>query len=499
MIRFFRIFIFSQIVLLFFYGCTKLDTTSLGGDLLPVVDNVNTFADTLSITTTQGVFNDTTKISRLDLHVLGNIPADPLFGETRANVYLQLKPSFYPYYYGRANDTINSTLASGTGFDSVVLCLSYKGFWGDSSVPLQLQVVQVSNNNLTWDSVFQTKNINYAPSTSGVLGNATVDARTLKNVIKYKNGRDSCTNTIRIRLTGLESSLFSRDTLTNNSFRSDSLFRLYLNGLGIIAQSGKGLMYISLTDTSTKLEMHYRRKNGGNIDTTYSSFKLATISYVDTAGKIVLYPSSTANNIVRNRLSLPSGNQELLLQAQPGTFADLYIDSLSNYSNRIIHRASIIVEQLPENTYYDSVMSAPSLLYIDLKDTTLTPKWKTIYFDLNPNTRYDPDYKSGLPFFPNGGVDFSYYGGYTRAKTNTQGVRAIYYDFNITKHVQQIVTKQTPNYHLRLFAPYNVSYPQYFDSYYTYGNRLALGRVKVAGGDHPTTKMRMVVIYSKIK
>ena len=35
-------------------GCTKLDTTTLGADLV-TVDNVNTFADTLNVNATQGI------------------------------------------------------------------------------------------------------------------------------------------------------------------------------------------------------------------------------------------------------------------------------------------------------------------------------------------------------------------------------------------------------------------------------------------------------------
>lgn len=495
-----RLLLINSLLLLMIAGCTKIDTTDLGGDLIPTVDNVNTFADTLSITSSQGAFlSDSTKISRSDIHVLGNIADDPLFGETRASMYMQLKPRFYPYYYGNAGDTINPSLAPGTGYDSVVLCLSYRGFWGDSTVPLNLQVVQVLPNNNQWDSVFQTKTVTYAPQTGTVLGNKTVDVRRVKDVIKYANRRDSASGMVRIRLTGLEPSLFQCDTLTNNYFRSDSLFKTFNNGLGLIAQTGKGLMYISLIDTATKLEIHFRKKNRGRIDTTYSSFKLELLGGIDTAGRFLIKPSSTANNIIRNRLSLPTGNTELLLQTQPGTFADLIVDSLSNYSNRIVHRASVIMEQLPGDIYFDSIYSAPPLLYIDLKDTSVTDKWKPVYFDLNPNTRYDPDYKSGLPFFPNGGVEFSYFGGFTRFKKDNTGRSVVYYEFNLTRNIQQLVTKGTPNYRMRLYAPFYLSYPQYSTLNYSYGNRIALGRVRLGGGAHPEKPMKMVVIYSKIK
>lgn len=488
------------LILFVFLGCTKIDTTDLGGDLIPEVDNVNTFADTLDISSTQGLFSpDSVKVFRTDVHALGSITDDPLFGETKASIYLQLKPNFYPYFYGKAGDTINPALAPGTGFDSVVLCLSYRGFWGDTTIPMNLQVVQVLPNNNAWDSVLQTKSVNYAPQTGTVLGGKTVDLRRVRDVVKYANRRDSASGMVRIRLTGLEPSLFQCDTTTNNYFRTDSLFKLFNNGLGITAQGGRGLMYISLTDTATKLEVHFRRKNKGGIDTSYSSFKLELLGAIDTAGRLVVKPSSTANNIIRNRLPLSPGNSELMLQSQPGTYAEMFIDSLNNYGNRIVHRAFIRAEQIPENVYYDSIYSAPPLLYLDLRDTSVSEKYKPLYFDLNPNTRYDPDFSSGLPFFPNGGVDFGYYGGFLRYTRDNSGRSVVYYEFNVTRYLQQLVTKGTPNYKMRVFAPFTLYYPQYSTTGYTYGNRIALGRVKLGGGSHPEKPLKLVVIYSKLR
>jgi hypothetical protein len=170
-------FLFSLI----FAGCSKLDTTDIGSDLLPAVDNVTTFDTLLTINSTQGVFNtDSTKISNADDLVLGKINNDPLFGTTKADVYAQFKPTFYPYYYGNAGDTI-------VGYDSVVLCLSYKGVWGDSTFPLQLQVKEVALNAAgLWDSVNQSKDINYAPATGNLIGSTTVDIASLGNYVKYE-------------------------------------------------------------------------------------------------------------------------------------------------------------------------------------------------------------------------------------------------------------------------------------------------------------------------
>lgn len=493
---------FFLVIVLLLAACTKLDTTDLGLDLIPEVDNINTFADTIDISSAQFVFNDSTKLSSTDLHVLGNIDNDPLAGSTRANIYVQLKPLSYPYYFGSKGDTINNSLAPGTGFDSVVLCLSYKGFWGDSTAPLGLDVYKVNSNNGLWDSVFKAKDINYEPDVSDLLGSRQIDVRALGGYFKYANKRDSAKGQIRIRLTGMESgsnNLFTRDTLTNNSFRSDSLYKLFNNGFGIKASSGKGLMYISLIDTSTKLEIHYRRKNGGKVDTSYSSFKLYTSVQFDTSKNIIVTPSVTCNRIIRNRSALPSGSEEILMQTQPGTYATLNVDSLSRYANRVIHRASIQVQELAGDPFTDSLFTPPGLLYMDVRDTSVEERWKPVYLDLSPSTSYDPDNKTGSYYFPLGGVDFGYFGGYLRQKTDNEGNRVRYYDFNLTRHVQRIVTRKTPNYQFRLYSPFRVIYPQYSPLPYNYGNRIAFGRVKLAGGKHPLRPMKMVIIYSLLK
>jgi hypothetical protein len=142
------LFIFSIIS-----GCNKLDTTTLGSDLIPAIDNVNTFADTFDIRTTQGIFNDSFKILKTENNVLGLINNDPVFGRTDARMFFQLKPSFFPYYFGNAGDTLIAV-------DSVVLGLSYKGVWGDTTVSQNLEVYEILDSEFG-DSTSYVKNIRY--------------------------------------------------------------------------------------------------------------------------------------------------------------------------------------------------------------------------------------------------------------------------------------------------------------------------------------------------
>lgn len=481
-------------IALFAWGCTKLDTTNLGTDLIPDVDNVNTFADTLDIVTTQGVFSglyqDSTKLSLTEEYAIGKVN-DPLMGATDAKLFLHYKPPFYPYYIGKlANDTIVAA-------DSVVLCLSYKAFWGDSTQPVQLQVYEVSQEARgEWDSITTYRTINYAPYYETPISDPkTIDIRTLSSFVKVGKS-DSINNQIRIKLSpSFAASLFSRDTSINKSFSTDSLYRRFLNGFAVVANSGNSLMYVNLLEDATRLELHYKKRNAGILDTVYSNF------YFNSGLQGEIIPRCpVANQITRTRNALPSGDQELYLQTTPGTFANLSIPGLSNLNNRIIHRAEIQVQQIP-NPIYDQTYAQCSYLYIDLVDSGAN-KWKPIYHDLNPTSFYDPDFKTaGYPYFPaNGDVNINYFGGYLKKKFENGELQS-YYNFNVTRYVQQIITKHTMNYTLRLFPAHSFMYPQYSNVLIPYKNPIAYGSVRVGGGANPVPsyRMRMRIIYSNIK
>ena len=491
---------------IFSWNCTKLDTTDLGSDLLPAVDNVHTFADTLSINTVQGIFNDTTKVYTTSDFVLGAINNDNLFGKTNASVYMQLKPTFYPFYFGNPLDTIKGS--ADVGLDSIVLCLKYKGFWGDSTLPLDLNVYEVVDNQFR-DSIFKLHDINYQPSTGSLLGTANVDIRRLGDTIRYRNRRDYSINTIRIKLNqSWAQTLFNRDsssTAGNNAFSIDSIFRDMYNGIAVmpVGGSANALMYVNLADTSTKLEVHYRKRKNNVVDTVFQSFILN--SRVTPAGTAEPGPSSVANRIIRNRagaaISAPAVD-ELYLQTTPGSYVNLTIPGLSTLSNRIIHRAEIIVQQIPNNAILDDILSPPTFLYIDLRDSTVAEKWKPIYYDLSPSEGYNPDATDGLFYLPSS-VNYLSFGGYRRIGKDKFGNAIKFYNFNVTRYLQRLVTNHGYNYSMRMYAPYELYYPNLGTTTlpaepFPYGNNLAAGRVKVGGGNNANYRMILRIVYSKL-
>jgi Domain of unknown function (DUF4270) len=506
------------------YSCTKFDTTTQGADLV-TVDNINTFQRELDVVATQGIFdntNDSTILAKTENHVIGGI-SDPQFGTTDARIYVQFKPNFYPFYFGASGDTVkNGTIGQSSpfaGLDSAFVCLSYRGVWGDSSsVALQQTFELNSIDTLTSnfrDKTDTLRRLDYKPNVlSASLGSATITPQIIASKVTFGRGvfKDSVVNQIRIKLTtpaglAFAKSLFEQDSSSSSAFNSDEKFRKYYGGFEIKATSltGNTLYYVNLAEAKTRLEFHYRKTKNGIRDTVVQSFQM----YPRATGTALASPS--ANFVKRNYgLLLPPVNNtttDVFLQTAPGTFANLSIPSLDlfNDTNRIIHRAYLIVEQNPSGAVTDNYYTPPPYLYLDLKDTvnTIPQRYKPIPFDLSNQYFYNPD-ATGINSlyhpFPNGNIDLNNFGG--AALKRFDGANTFYrYEINITRYVQHIVTNGYKNYDLRLFAPFNYFYPQYEGLKYVipFYNPLALGRVKVGTGTNTNNhKMRLVIVYSKV-
>ena len=117
----------STLILLI--SCKKInESTTLGGDLIPAVDNITTFDTTLTVAAFNDTFtltSDTTYYDRGNTHFLGQINNDPFFGKTDAKLFLELKPGFYKFTFGNKPDSLH--------IDSVVLILDYVETYGDTT------------------------------------------------------------------------------------------------------------------------------------------------------------------------------------------------------------------------------------------------------------------------------------------------------------------------------------------------------------------------------
>ncbi len=534
--RFLPIVSLATALILIGYSCTKIDTTTQGADLV-TIDNINTRADTLDVETQQGFFanqpysnnGDSTALLKTANHILGKISKinDPLFGGTDASIFVQFKPSFFPFYFGNAGDTTrNGTFGNASPaarLDSVVLCLSYKGSWGDTANSLlHVKVLKID------DVAFANKTDTIRPvgvnplitASSVVLGEADITMQTIAaNTYIGRNGAglpsDSVTNQIRIKINPTYAAiLYNQDSSSaaaNNAFSSDANFRAIYKGFEIKVSStnGKVLHFVNLSEVKSRLEFHYKKAGTTSRDTIMQPFLMYAAATIDSTR----YASSTANYIQRDytgataNSNTGSNTKYVYLQTSPGTYGKLKVKGIDTLSNRIVHRAYLIVDQDPATTVETDPYGPPAYMYVDLKDTlNTTPQvYKPVYFDLTNSVSYNPDATLATDvYFPfSSNVNINTFGG-AAEKRYDAGNLFYRYEINLTRYVQHIVTNKYKNYDLRLYPPYSFIYPQYVGTNYfiNYYNPIALGRIRVGGGNWPRTylhKMRMVIISSAVK
>jgi hypothetical protein len=478
----FGLFIFS-ISIIAFSSCKRInESTELGGDLIPAVDNITTFDTLLKVESFNDVFTDTTRLFKQDLHFLGKITNDPLFGSTDAQIFMEMKPTSYPFTFGRRDSADKMIL------DSVVLVLSYNSTYGDTSLAAVQQNIQVSEINTSvanfkYDSNYLISSPGTSFPTSGVLGSKTIYPNQLVDSVKVF--QDTTKNQLRIKLSNTFGSRILNDsTVTTN----DSLFRTKFKGFAIKSVAGgNAVMAFDLTAANTKLAFYYKYPvlgSGGRDTTVVTYLRCGTVS-------------ANANYVNRNftgspfSASLGGTNPDDLVYIDntPGSFATIKIPDLGIISNRIVHRAELIMEQVYDNS--DKIYSIPQVLFLDAFDTA-KQKFRTIPFDFGLTPA------NGCPT-----TNAQAFGVSGKKTTDGSGNPIQVWKFNMSRYVQNVLTKVEPNRNFRILTGYTL-----FDIYKgTFGEgeqflclnpSIVAGRVRLGGGNHASQKMKLRIIYSKI-
>lgn len=461
-----------------FSSCRKInESTSLGDDLIPPIDNVNTFDTTLTVEAYNELFtllNDTLRLSRNEVHYLGVINNDPLFGKTDARIFVQMKPTFYPFIFNRVDSLT---------IDSVVLVLGHVDTYGDTLANQTVRVYELpTSTDFRYDSLYNIRENSFMYSSE--LGNATFNPRILDDSVYAF--RDTTAGQLRIKLNNtFGQRLLNYDSTATGAYRSDSAFNTYFKGFAIQSFSGNAVMGFDLQSANTKLAIYYNYPIPGGLG------RDTTVTYFAVTGR-----SANANYVIRDyngsELASYQGGTSpddlIYLQNTPGTFARIKIPGLDQLSNRVVHRAELIVEQVYHPS--DAMFPPPNFMYLDAYDTSLK-KYRTIPYDLNIDL--------------SGNINRQQFGMIGIKSTDAFNNPITVWRFNISRYVQHIFTKTDSLMELRLLATYYVldQYrPPGSTSFVPFGiyinPSIVKGRVRVGGGNHATQRMRLRIVYSKI-
>ncbi len=488
--------LFTVIVLVQF-SCTKIETTTMGGDLIPPVDNVTTFDSALTVISNNYLPTDTTRLVQSAEHVAGGITNDPLFGSSKATIFFEMKPANFPFKF----------TDSAKFLDSAVLILRFSRYYGDTTNPVTFNLYEVDRQMQPDISIKPnyTLNPDLGINRSLYWGTKTMQANQYKDSIKLKY-KDSVfaivNNQLRIPLNyTLAKRLFEGDSAT--VFGSDSIYKTFLPGFALEALgSPMALHYFSLTSGSG-IEFYYQKKNGTKLDTVRTTFGVTGSS-----GHAVKFERDRSGAEINNFLTPnPSvGVEQIYIDGTPGAMSSIVVPALKTLSNRVLHRAELRVTELdPANgTGPNSQLVVPRAMYLDVEYENEPGVFRGIPYDLSPFSRYF--------CFPNAGIDFSYFGGVPQ-KVTIDGNQYNRYTFNITRYIQGLITRQEPFFNFRLSAPYYMYYrdcisntPPFeqqvfpFSSGNRFINEIGESRIKVAGGNYPDSRFKMEIrlIYSKL-
>jgi hypothetical protein len=491
----FALFLFPLVF--FFSACTKIVTTDIGTGLVPPVDSVDTEEMYFDIVS-KNIADTITRVGTGDVHSLGYVN-DPLFGQTTASINVQLKPTSFPFYFPAGKDSLS--------IDSAVLVLSYKGVWGDSVQPLAFRVFEILQNGVPKDVDLSADSV-YTTNRLVTRGNEITENKAPKYVYPTRLDDsvyplfEQASNQLRITLDKSYGDRLLHSYDTSYAYKNDSLFDSLFRGYQIVPQpTGNALLKINLLDTNTKLAIYFRYKDQDKLDTAVRYFRCNQ------------YTCGSTNYIQRNRslkevesylppLSDGKPNDSLIfIDANPGIYARLLIPVLDSgrLSNMIIHRAEILMEQVPDLTNNSDAYLTPPNLFIApfSKDSSRR-------FALPNDVQLSSGYISNQ----------SQLGCYPFTKTDPSSGKVISkYSFDISRYVQGIITRHEKSYPLILYGPSvrdfvyasETSTVPFFTGVaspasgsYIPLNAPASGRVRLGGASNSTHKMRLHIVYSDL-
>ncbi|MEI7589546.1 MAG: DUF4270 family protein [Chitinophagia bacterium] len=480
--------------LLTFSACTKVGTTDLGLGLLPSLDYYNTKDTSLEVITMTADYPDTLRVFTGDYHVIGSITDDAVFGTTKATMFFQLKPDYFPFFIPGLTDSLV--------VDSAVLILSYKGFYGDSTKPVVINVRRIdANTPLRVDS---TK---YPSNYPELYPMQTDMALAAPYTLDFTHARDSvynkfeaAVNQIRIPLNMSFANLLMKGYDSNGAYHSDTTLRSYFPGFALSTDPSSNknvLIQISLLDTNTKLALYYKSTSANTSvyqrDTAVVNFKFSVFDN----GDVNFIKRNTAGSEMARHINQNLNDSLVYVQTSPGTMVKIKIPGLKAFKNKIIHRAELLALQVPASKGANSLepyLLPPNYLFLGAYDS------------VNKVIRNVPNDFDGIT----GTATLSHFGGRVQYKSLNGYDNVATYNFSISRYVQGVISRSDSVFDFRILAPVNDSiqfvppHPYNTNSGVvnylstSSGNQPAMGRVRLGGGTHSKFRMRLHIYYSDL-
>lgn len=325
-------------------SCNK-EAGKIGATLMPEDSRLN--ADITDTTTVYAysVLSDSVRSDELQFNLLGSI-ADPEFGLTTAGFYSQVTLS-----------SLNQDFGPNPVLDSLVLQLSYDGYYGDTNVYLQIHAYELKEfleieDNYYSNVELQTGDIDYLNFSFAPTPN---DSSTVIDEIAEDTTKIGAIE--RFRLSDLDPGLGNYLLSADSAAMSNSVnFSEFFNGLYLTSDeiTNKGcLVKFDLTDTKSGLILYYKNDTADSLRYSYPINGLTprvskyTHNYDYAAAHI-------RNQIIEGDTSW--GQREFYTQGLGGIKAVIKFPHLVEWARQgkiALNEAKIYFTQTEDDPYYD--------------------------------------------------------------------------------------------------------------------------------------------------
>lgn len=447
------------------------ESAILPANLLPQIDNVNTFgSDTFSVIShniyqdsiqTGGLYKNTRVSATPGFnHALGTISNDPVFGKTTAGFHVEVLPPFVNFQF-KSNYT-----GTQRTIDSIVLSVPYRGAYGDT-VGSSIQTVNVyrSLKAFSRDSAqFETTVDSF--DTQNLLASQAINFTTLLVDSPLINGVRLAPQ-VRFKLANwfADSLQTQVDSGVNGAAVNFSKFLAWWKGFYIApadTNNGKALGYF---DTyNTRMYIYYRYTTVNNVkDTTVDVFGF-DLNNANRFNRITrTYTGKPPLNYLNTQSA--TGDSILFVQSEPGFGAFFRFPNLHQMENAIVNKAELILTATSPFTNWTDTLNYP-----------LSVRLQAVRSDSNQMDAVLEDYA----IFGSNYVDGR------RVLTTINGFPYIQYKFKLTHSIQLIISMKNSNFRLKIVGV-NDGYP-------------TRGRVLLGGSSSKVSLMRptLNIIYTKI-
>jgi len=460
----------STILFFMMSGCKE--NTILPPDLVPTIDNINTFDSTFSLLTnnivqdsllTGGVLNGARVSSSTTFyHALGSISGDAVFGKTNASFHVEVLPATTNFQFKTDSTGTTRTI------DSIVLSIPFVSSWGDTTNNVsQTFNVYRSIKTFSRDSAQYDFTRDSADFTH-LIASQTVNFTTFKTDSPLV-GTVKQQPQLRFKLASwFSDSLQTQVDLGANGAAADfSKFLTWWKGFYITpADSNSGSTIGYFNNYKTRLIIYYRyTKTTGGQDTTSSVFSFDP-NYCNRFNTIIRRRSgSIAANFVGSILN-PLGDSVLFAQGEPGLAAQIRIPTLKNFPNSIINKAELTFTAIsPFESWSDTIQYGG-----------LNPRLQILKTDTAGNDLFVEEYST----FGSGFVDGK------RSTYSEAGINYTQYKFVITNTIQKIISQNDTTFRLKIMGT-NIGLPGAYRS--------------VLRGSNSSNNLvpKLYMIYTKIK